>query len=126
LAIADNKLAELGDWDMDMLSQELSFLFDPVTELDFDPRLIGFETVELDQILGDEHDDDRADPDDEFLPLNSQEPAVTKPGDVWICDQHRLLCGDACAYRKSNPDILMVQSAQDRMAENASSCLDGT
>jgi hypothetical protein len=62
LAIADNKLAELGDWDMDMLSQELSFLFDPVTELDFDPRLIGFETVELDQILGDEHDDDSADP----------------------------------------------------------------
>jgi DNA modification methylase len=95
LAIADNKLAELGDWDMDMLSQELSFLFDPVTELDFDPRLIGFETVELDQILGDEHDDDSADPDDEFLPLNSQEPAVTKPGDVWICDQHRLLCADA-------------------------------
>jgi hypothetical protein len=32
----------------------------------------------------------------------------------------------ACAYRKSNPDILMVQSAQDRMAENASDCLGGT
>jgi hypothetical protein len=31
-----------------------------------------------------------------------------------------------CAYRKSNPGILMVQSAQDRMADIASSCLGGT
>jgi hypothetical protein len=30
-----------------------------------------------------------------------------------------------CAYRKSNPAILMVQSAQDRMADNASGCLGG-
>jgi hypothetical protein len=30
-----------------------------------------------------------------------------------------------CAYRKSNPAILMVQSAQDRTADNASGCLGG-
>ena len=30
-----------------------------------------------------------------------------------------------CAYRKSNPGILMVQSAQDRTTENASGCLGG-
>jgi hypothetical protein len=30
-----------------------------------------------------------------------------------------------CAYRKSNPSILMVQSAQDRMADYASGCLGG-
>ena len=30
-----------------------------------------------------------------------------------------------CPYRKSNPAILMVQSAQDRMADNPSSCLSG-
>jgi hypothetical protein len=95
LAIADNKLAELGEWDMEILSQELSFLFDPDTELTFDPRVIGFETVELDQILGDEPDDDRADAADEIVPLDSQEPAVTKAGDLWNCDQHRLVCGDA-------------------------------
>jgi DNA modification methylase len=80
---------------MEILSQELSFLFDPETELTFDPRVIGFETVELDQILVGERDDDRADPADETIPLNSQEPAVTTPGDIWICDQHRLVCGDA-------------------------------
>src|SRR5262249_44340088 len=33
--------------------------------------------------------------------------------------------GDRCAYRKSNPSILVVRSAQDRVTENASGCLDG-
>jgi DNA modification methylase len=94
-AIADNKLAELGEWDLEILSEEISFLFDPQTELSFDPRVIGFETVEIDQILSDEPEDDRADPADDIAPLNSQEPAVTKLGDAWICDQHRLVCGDA-------------------------------
>jgi hypothetical protein len=30
-----------------------------------------------------------------------------------------------CPYCKSNPGILMMQSAQDRMPDNASSCLGG-
>ncbi len=30
-----------------------------------------------------------------------------------------------CHYRKSNPGILIVQSAQDRAADNASGCLGG-
>jgi DNA modification methylase len=95
LAIADNKLAELGEYDLDILSEELSYLYDPETELSFDPRIVGFETVELDQILADGPDDDRTDPADEIIPVNSQEPAVTSLGDVWTCDQHRLVCGDA-------------------------------
>jgi putative CocE/NonD family hydrolase len=33
--------------------------------------------------------------------------------------------GAACAYRKSNPPILVVQSAQDRVTDNASGCLRG-
>jgi putative transposase len=32
---------------------------------------------------------------------------------------------EACACRKSNPDILVVQSAQDRTAKNVSSALNG-
>jgi hypothetical protein len=33
---------------------------------------------------------------------------------------------DTCAYRKSNPGILVVQSAQNRATKNASNCLGGT
>jgi hypothetical protein len=32
----------------------------------------------------------------------------------------------ACAYRKSSPSILVMQSTQDRTAHNASRCLGGT
>ena len=94
-AIADNKIAELGEWDMDILAEELSYLFDPQTDLSFDPRSIGFETVELDQIIvGDDNDADRADLADE--PISASEgPAVTQPGDIWSCGEHRLICGDA-------------------------------
>ncbi len=35
-------------------------------------------------------------------------------------------CHTPCACRKSNPDILVVQSTQDRTAENASSSLNGS
>jgi hypothetical protein len=36
-----------------------------------------------------------------------------------------MLDAAGCAYRKSNPAILVVQSAQDRMADSASGCLGG-
>jgi hypothetical protein len=32
----------------------------------------------------------------------------------------------ACAYRKSSPSILVMQSTQDRTAQNAPRCLGGT
>jgi hypothetical protein len=32
----------------------------------------------------------------------------------------------ACACRKSNPDILVMQPAQDRMAKNVTDGLNGT
>jgi hypothetical protein len=36
-----------------------------------------------------------------------------------------LVAVEPCAYRKSNPDILVVQSAQNRVTENASNRLGG-
>jgi hypothetical protein len=37
----------------------------------------------------------------------------------------KLFGSTCCAYRKSNPGILVVQSAQNRATENASNCLGG-
>jgi DNA modification methylase len=95
LAIADNKLAERSEWDTEILAEELRFLFNPETDLSFDPRIIGFETVEIDQFLDDPRDEDRADTAEEAVPVNPQEPAVTLLNDAWTCGAHRLVCGDA-------------------------------
>jgi RNA-directed DNA polymerase len=35
-------------------------------------------------------------------------------------------CRSRCAYRKSSPSILVMQSTQDRTRQNASLCLGGT
>ena len=45
--IADNRLAELADWDDEILAIELQALI----ELDFDVELTGFETAEIDILI---------------------------------------------------------------------------
>lgn len=81
LAIADNRTSDLSEWDNDMLRQ----LSD---EHDLSPW---FEDDELlTEVL--EPEQGNTDPDD--VPEAPEEP-VTKPGDLWILGDHRLLCGDS-------------------------------
>jgi hypothetical protein len=51
--------------------------------------------------------------------------ALTRSRDARIAAMSPPPARATCAYRKSNPSILVVQSAQDRVTENASGCLDG-
>lgn len=93
--IADNKLAENAGWDRDLLALELGALND--LEFDYDLTLTGFELPEIDVILqGIDHDPENsgADPADQ-VPEVSDEPPVTKPGDIWVIGNHRLICGDS-------------------------------
>jgi DNA modification methylase len=105
-AIADNRLADLGEFDPQVLSEELSFLFSESEEITFDPRIIGFDTAEADQImLGEDDAGEESDPADR-IPLPA-ETAVTAAGDIWICGKHKLCCGDATSlntYRSLLPD----------------------
>lgn len=95
LAIADNKLAELGEWDLDILEEELKFLFDPAVDLTFDPEIIGFDTVEVDQILTEQPEQERRDPADQVEPIDTDALPVTRLGDLWVCGEHAVLCGNA-------------------------------
>ena len=85
--LVDNRLAELSGWDDALLSDELHALND----LGFDLALTGFDQDELDRLLVVEHDLD-ADPDE--APEPPAEP-ISRPGDLWICGEHRVLCGDS-------------------------------
>jgi DNA modification methylase len=86
LALADNRAAELSDWDAEML-QQLS------EEHDIAPW---FEQEDLDALLQEaeqlEPVEGNTDPDE--VPEAPEDP-ITKPGDLWILGNHRLLCGDS-------------------------------
>ena len=86
--IADNKLALNAGWDEAMLKLELADL----KALDFDLNLTGFNTDEIDALLAKKGTEGLTDPDD--TPEPPVEP-VTRLGDVWVCGQHRVMCGSS-------------------------------
>jgi DNA modification methylase len=86
--IADNKTAELADWDGDRLVQELADL----QQMDFDLDVVGFSAEELHELFQTELASGLTDPD--AVPEPPDE-AVTSAGDVWVLGAHRLCCGDA-------------------------------
>ncbi len=88
-AIADNKTAEIAEWDKDLLAQIVSELN---LDVDFDLSALGFDDKELTDIL-DWNIEEEADKEDEAPPC--PETPVTQPGDLYILGDHRLLCGDA-------------------------------
>lgn len=95
--IADNKLAENAGWDYEQLAIEFEELGLVSADLDLELIDTGFEMPEIDTILYDQKkikDAAVADPDD-VAPEPDSGPAITKPGDLWLIGDHRLLCGDA-------------------------------
>ncbi len=86
--IADNKSAELADWDNNRLVQELADL----QKMNFDMDLAGFSADELGRLLDAGGGPGLTDPDD--IPEPPDEP-TTQPGDLWTLGAHRLLCGDS-------------------------------
>ena len=80
--LADNRLGELADWDMDLVTSEL----DQLLELDFDIDLTGFEMPTI--------EDEEEVQDDEFDGELPEEPTA-KPGDIYQLGRHRLMCGDS-------------------------------
>ena len=87
--LADNRLAEKAGWDNSILAIELQHLIS--VDLDFDVSITGFELAEIDLILQEAGAEEKEEEPVEISPG----PAVTKPGDVWLLGNHRLICGDA-------------------------------
>lgn len=82
--LADNRLQDLSEFDMDLVSLELEEL----QEFDFDLELTGFdhESIQTEPIEGLTDEDE--------VPEAPEEP-TSKPGDLWILGEHRVLCGDS-------------------------------
>ena len=87
LRLADNKVAEFSEWDLDLLGGELGELAD-ISDIDMGD--FGFDLSEFDNIgLNDEETEVVEDEVPEEV-----EP-VCKNGDIWQLGEHRLLCGDS-------------------------------
>ena len=83
--LADNRLAEMADWDMDLVKGELEEL----QELGFDIELTGFD-LELDEETETVEDE-----------LPEEVEARAKDGDIWELGEHRVICGDS-----TDPEVL--------------------
>jgi len=85
--IADNRTAELAEWDTDVLSKLLEGMDSDLADI------LSMDDLELpDSIDGGGQGEGLTDPDE--VPEPPEEP-ITQTGDLWLLGEHRLLCGDS-------------------------------
>jgi DNA modification methylase len=94
LAIADNRISENSGWDRERLAIEIPELAGLLETEGLDVSILGFETVEIDQLVTD-FEENAADPQDSIDPKWLKHWVVSKSGDLWVLGPHKLLCGDA-------------------------------
>ena len=95
--LADNRLAELATWDMDLVEEELEKLENEGFNVD----LTGFDwdaAAELEPIEEKYHDASEV-----LEPIDEKPDGLrTKRGDIWILGNHRLMCGDSSSPEDMN------------------------
>ena len=105
LVIADNRIAENAGWDEAMLQVELADLQGD----DFDLSLTGFDADALADLLAGEETTSDGQTDEDSVP--DAGTSITRPGDVWLCGNHRVICGDSTDA--STYDALMAGEIAD-------------
>jgi DNA modification methylase len=95
-----NRSVNWASWDDELLALELQEL----SEADFDLSLSGFDPGEIDALLVDPADDEKAN----AAPPLPENP-VSRVGDLWLCGPHRVLCGNST----SAEDVARLLSGRD-------------
>jgi len=90
LRLALNRLPAEAAWD----NKELRAEFEELISLSFDLDLTGFDTAEIDHVLDLDLPTANVVEDSAGIPPLDHVP-VSAAGDIWICGDHRLGCGDA-------------------------------
>jgi DNA modification methylase len=98
--ISVNRMADLAEWDEELLAAELQRLMDD----GFPVELTGFDMDEVDKLLAGLVDNEK-DPD--LAPPPPANP-VTERGDLWIIGDHLLLCGDST----SSEDFTLLMACE--------------
>ncbi len=108
LALADNKLGEIAEWDEAALAQVLEELKGANADLE----ATGFDRGEIDELLADLEASRLADVEEDPVPEPPARPDSV-PGQLYELGPHRLLCGDSTA-----PEALRLA-----LAGQAADCL---
>jgi len=88
-AVADNRTAELAEWDDAILAEALAAI---QADEDLESICTGFDENEIERAITRGTGAGAVDEDE--VPEPPVEP-VTKRGDLWLLGDHRLLCGDS-------------------------------
>lgn len=99
--LADNKLGELGEWDMEIVAEELKWLQENGLDID----VTGF-TLD-DQIIDNKEIDD-LDVGVDYSELCEEKPFTGK-GQIWCLGRHRLMIGDST----NRDDVLALAGGKD-------------
>lgn len=115
-ALADNRSAELAEWDEQVLASQLLEL----QQAEFDIELLGFELPvdELAEVVEDE--------------IPEQVEPKSKLGDVWQLGRHKLLCGDSTNEETVNkllgqtkPDLVLTDPPYNQPSSGGNNDLIG-
>ena len=90
-ALADNRLAELSGWDVELLALEFEDLSDIAGNLELD--VTGFELPAIDLMLQERSRE--PDPEDVLVDESQEYDVISKSGDLWLLGDHKIICGDA-------------------------------
>ena len=83
--LADNKTAELAEWDFAKLETELAEL----DNIEFDMSAFGFDLSDFG------FEEEKEIIEDEVPDVDEENEPITKLGDIWQLGNHRLMCGDS-------------------------------
>jgi DNA modification methylase len=81
--IADNSTAQIADWDLDKLNEELKSIDYDMSEFGLTEQIKEIEQEFAKEVIEDE------------VPEVDEENTITKLGDIWQLGRHRLMCGNA-------------------------------
>lgn len=88
--LADNKLAMNAGWDDELVALEIGDLQAEGFNLD----LVGFDASEIESLMQGQDVENVGLTDPDEAP-EAQSEAISKPGDIWVCGKHRVMCGDS-------------------------------
>jgi len=118
-AIADNRTAELAEWDDEVLVATLRALEEADVPLE-DTGFTAEELAEVKRAAG-----TQMEVKEDEVPEAPEKP-TSKAGDIWVMGEHRLLCGDSTEpesytrlMRGSKADLLLTDPPYNVNYENA-------